>query len=331
MKRPSLVLLLAAALLAGCGKDSPFSLLPPGGTGNPPGDFGWVAQSSGTASHLYGLFFADSMRGWAVGGSGVILRTRDAGATWLRTIPTTYTLRAVWFTHPDTGFTVGGAGTVLASADTGRTWTRVTVPASEALNDVWFATPDSGVIVGASGVVLRTSDGGRHWTRSVAPTGGASLNSVVARSGTVWAVGDGGVIVGSHDGGATWFRVLPAVTAQQLRAVWQTGDSAWAVGAQGTVVDGVSFGDSLVWALGPTPGAVFQLHGVCFPTTRIGYVAGTIGTGTIARTDDGGLSWTTQTVTATFPLNDVFFADSLHGWAAGDNGELRHTAHGGHF
>ena len=41
--------------------------------------------------------------------------------------------------------------------------------------------------------------------------------------------------------------------------------------------------------------------------------------------------WAPQVLRSQFRINGVFFSDSLHGWAVGDNGTIRHTAHGGHL
>ena len=42
------------------------------------------------------------------------------------------------------------------------------------------------------------------------------------------------------------------------------------------------------------------------------------------------MSWQPQQPDAQFRLNAVFFVDALRGWAVGNNGLIRHTAHGGH-
>jgi len=42
----------------------------------------WIAQTSGTAEDLYGVFFFDLNIGWAVGDNGTILETVDGGTNW---------------------------------------------------------------------------------------------------------------------------------------------------------------------------------------------------------------------------------------------------------
>ncbi|HET7224076.1 MAG TPA: YCF48-related protein [Candidatus Eisenbacteria bacterium] len=323
---------LGLALLSGCDKGGTTILVPPGGGVPPADDFDWVRQIPPASNPLYGVYFVDSLRGWVVGSAGLILSTRDAGATWHRMNPTTFDLRSVWFTSPADGWAVGAAGTVLATSDSGATWTRVSVTAGEPLNDVWFADASHGIIAGGSGygVVLWTTDGGATWNRVTPPTG--PLRSVTFPDLLdAYAVGDAGVIAGSHDGGKSWFKILPAITAQNLRAVWgRSSVSNWAVGAAGTIAETAFGTDSVTWSLGTSAGASVQLEGVSFPAPTIGYAAGFNGSGVILRTDDAGTTWTPQPAASTSRLNAVFFADSLHGWAVGDNGTIRHTAHGGH-
>ncbi len=55
------------------------------------GGLSWNQQASPVSCHLNAVYFADSKRGWAVGGEsqlgragsrGIVLRTDDSGATW---------------------------------------------------------------------------------------------------------------------------------------------------------------------------------------------------------------------------------------------------------
>jgi photosystem II stability/assembly factor-like uncharacterized protein len=62
---------------------------------------------------------------------------------------------------------------------------------------------------------------------------------------------------------------------------------------------------------------------------NIGFACGVNGTGVVGRTDDGGISWTPQTVPNGTPLNDIFFVDRFRGWVVGDNGRILHTGNGG--
>jgi photosystem II stability/assembly factor-like uncharacterized protein len=300
-------------------------------------DTGWFVQASNAnGADLFGVNFRpDGRRGWAVGEAGTIVRTVNAGATWVRqTSNTGFALNAVWFTSDVDGWAVGAGGTVLMTDDAGTTWTRLSntvVNTAENLKDVCFATPDTGWVVGTNGVILRTFDHGDSWQK-LNPT--ASTLESVSFAGTRdgWAVGSSpsSVILGTHDRGLSWFVVQPNVTVQALRAVSRRSESvAFAVGQQGAAPRTVLTPDSTAWEL-RVAGAQFQLEGVYYPTDMIGYAVGAnSGQGAALRTDDGGVTWETQTPRSSFQLNDVFFVDALRGWAVGDAGTIVHTARGG--
>ena len=300
-------------------------------------DTGWVAQTSNGSENLYGVHFRPNARtGWAVGSGGLILSTIDAGVTWTRQTPTTFTLNAVWFWSDDDGCVAGNGGTILKShrnLDGTLGWVRAdSVFASENLNDVTFANSDSliGWAVGQNGVVLRSINGGTRWEKQFIP-GGQTLRAVSfssTRDG--WAVGDNGVIAGTHDRGVTWFVVQPAVTAQSLRGVWRASElRAIAVGAVGVAPrTWVPPADSIQWKL-ENAAASYTLTSVCFGDSAA-YAAGSIGgAGAVLRSDDFGASWTPQTPRSQYAFNDVFFVDALRGWAVGNSGVIRHTARGG--
>lgn len=300
-------------------------------------DTGWIAQTSNAIENLQGVFFQpDGRTGWAVGAGGLLLSTSDAGENWGRQLLSTFQLNAVWFWDADHGCIVGNGGTVLISSrrfDGSLAWVRPdTVFSSENLYDVTFANSDSlvGWAVGQGGVVLRTTNAGRTWTKQFIP-GAQALRSVsFAGSLDGWGVGDAGVIVGTHDRGLTWFVAQPSVTTQALKSVWRAGTlRSIAVGAVGvTPRTWVPPADTLQWRL-ENAGASYTLNGVSFGDSVAFAVGSNGGAAAVLRSDDFGVTWTPQFPRALNPLNDVFFTDHQHGWAVGNGGTIRHTARGG--
>jgi photosystem II stability/assembly factor-like uncharacterized protein len=291
---------------------------------------GWLVQTSNATEDLYDVFFDTAGRlGWAVGGGGVVLSTTDAGANWTRQLPTTFTLRGVWFTNAQEGWAVGHGGTVLHTLNGGSSWTRITSTAtSENLMNVYFATRDTGWVVGTSGLIMATNDRGLTW-RKTNPTG-VPLNAVMfAGTRDGWAVGDGGIILGTHDRGVTWFTV-PYATAQPLKGLWRHDtESAVAVGAGGVVLRTSVTPDSVAWALG-NAGNLNQLEGACFADTSIGWAVGWNGTsGVVLHSSDGAETWSSQAASSPYRLRGVFFLDARRGWVVGDNGTIRHTTSAG--
>jgi len=99
-------------------------------SGNPtgpldlPGGCPWVPSvASVTGNHVNDVTFPDEYTGIAVGASGTILRTTDAGNTWLiQSSGTSNRLNAVSFTDANTGTVVGDDGLILRTIDGGQTW-----------------------------------------------------------------------------------------------------------------------------------------------------------------------------------------------------------------
>jgi len=292
---------------------------------------GWYVQPSGTTNNLNGVFMQpNGVDGVAVGDAGTIVRTSNAGASWAaQPSNTAFNLNDVWFTTAATGFAVGHGGTIMRTRNGGSTWTRLlTVPAAENFYGVWFADTSRGWAVGANGTIVRTSDGGKQWTRS-SPTAQVLRSVSFSDSLNGWAVGDGGVILGTHDAGRSWYIVQPSVTALALRSVWRRSMTrAVAGGAQGVNPFTTSTPDSLQWSLG-TFGASNDIQSLQMVDDFVGYAVGNNGSGLVLKTLNGGVTWDPQIANTSQYLRDVWFVDTLRGWAVGAGGRILHTARGG--
>jgi len=295
---------------------------------------GWFAQTSNTNVELEGVFvLPDGNTGWAVGASGRIMKTTNAGQDWVTQVSNTgFALNAVWFTSATEGWAVGGSGTAMHTTNAGASWVRNDSVATTAdLQDVVFANPDTGWICGSTGIILRTFNHGVSWQKAfpVAVTL-RSVNFGNTRDG--WAVGDVGTIVGTHDRGVSWFIVQPAVTGINLLGVFTRSTTvADAVGDNGTAPRTVVTvpPDSVNWELRNT-GNAYDLRSVFFVNDLVGVAVGTNGgVNAAARTTNGGVNWSTQTVPTGFRLNKVYFIDGMRGWAVGSSGVIMHTVTGG--
>lgn len=121
----------------------------------------WTAQKSPVQSTLFGVTFTDANSGWAVGLSSVMLRTRDAGATWDKVeIPQRQGFSLSLYTVAVKGknaWAIGDSGFLLASNDAGETWKLVDVPiqlAATWLRGLSLTADGHGMITGAEGLLL---------------------------------------------------------------------------------------------------------------------------------------------------------------------------------
>ena len=116
------------------------------------------------------LYFVSTTEGWAVGGSGTILHTKDGGSRWEshRDLSDKH-LWGVYFVDPQHGWIVGEEGEVLHTRDGGGRWVRQRSNVEQPLFAVHFANPTHGWIVGTNGLILHTTDGGKVWHRQKTP------------------------------------------------------------------------------------------------------------------------------------------------------------------
>jgi photosystem II stability/assembly factor-like uncharacterized protein len=299
------------------------------------GQTGWFPLSSGTTNNLNSVFFTGVDTGYVVGDAGTILRTVDAGVTWTTASSgVTDDLNDLYFFTPDTGVVVGDNGTILRSIDAGLTWATVASGVTDNLNAVAFdCDQPNGFAGGSSQTIIRSTNRGRTW--SLVQTGffgefnGGNMSNPT-----------NGIIVGENsifqplagfttDGGATWEYHAFYLNNNEGQAedVYQFGpgtsvvvSSVWdGTGAISRTTNG---GDD--WT---TMIVVEDLSGVDFPTTSTGYAVGS--SGTIMKSTDSGVTWTSQVSNSTEKLNEVSFANDSVGYSVGDNGTILKTTTGG--
>ncbi len=80
----------------------------------------WLYQASGVNNIMRSVYFANSLKGWAAGDSGVILGTINGGINWVgQPGHTTRNLHTVLFLSPFYGWIAGDNGTVLRTLNGG--------------------------------------------------------------------------------------------------------------------------------------------------------------------------------------------------------------------
>jgi photosystem II stability/assembly factor-like uncharacterized protein len=110
------------------------------------------------------LDFPGASTGWAVGDAGRIVKTVDAGASWvMQRSGCAARLTAVDFIDGKVGYVVGAGGRVLKTTDGGTHWKPLKTGTTKGLTAVSFVDRTRGWVAGNSGALLRTTDGGRTW------------------------------------------------------------------------------------------------------------------------------------------------------------------------
>ena len=120
---------------------------------------------------FYGISFADTLNGVAVGYVGNIFSTTNGGLNWTkRSGVTNRTLNAI--THVDslTFVAIGDTGLIIKTTDGGVTWITFSSDSMGYLRAVDFADSSNGWLVGCrqnlpyKGIIMNTMDGGDLWS-----------------------------------------------------------------------------------------------------------------------------------------------------------------------
>jgi hypothetical protein len=149
-------------------------------------------------------------------------------------------------------------------------------------------------------------------------------------------VGGNGTIIGSRDAGRSWYIYTPSITLAPLRGVARRSlTRALAVGTNDAAGYTEASADTARWVL-TVPADFTDFRDLAWPATGRAYAVGAnaASRANVMLTTDGGLSWITQELPGTAPLENhalhsVWFVDENHGWAVGEGGLILHTATGG--
>ncbi|MCI0534996.1 MAG: choice-of-anchor D domain-containing protein [Verrucomicrobiales bacterium] len=249
-----------------------------------------------------------------------IFKTTTSGTTWAElSANPPGNLSRLHFFSSSLGFAFGGEGGrlfppctntcasfILRTADGGTTWSTRSTGVSTPVDDLQMATSTTGFAVTRSairfglggttpGEVLRTTDGGLTWTVRTRPaplTGvfnGSAIHAI--SSTTVFATGNG-ELFRSTDGGLNWTRVLNLGGSIIEDIQFLDANNGWIVGQAG-LFRRTTTGGTVSTAWTPQPAFTSaNLKRVHFISTATGWTVGDNGvTGSIFRTDNGGVTW----------------------------------------
>jgi photosystem II stability/assembly factor-like uncharacterized protein len=255
---------------------------------------------------LYGVCFANANIGFIVGEGGLILRTLDAGLTWVEQASgVTFDLYSVSCPNTNICYVAGQGGHFLKTVDGtnigGSTWVVNYIDnllsfSSDFLS-ICFISPLVGWVCGSVECgVLKTLDGGAHWynifqQNVAAPLSLRSVNFYDSDYGIIagtlmYGSPITGEIVKTTNGGSTWSPYKSTGT-RLLNSVYHTGQlTAFIVGTSGYILKTIDGG--INWAT-LTSGTDYNLNAVYFPSASIGYICGT--GGILLKTTDAGATW----------------------------------------
>lgn len=180
------------------------------------GGLNWSYQSNYDILYYVDISFINENTGWIVGTSGGIIKTTDAGASWIgQPGPfTTINYQYVSAVDSNTVYITGygnGLNTLLAkSTNGGFNWTGSLVSTDKNIRYIDFINRNTGWASGEKGLLYATTNGGTDWFYQPTPTN-EHLYVNFLDEHTGWLVGNSGVILKTTSGIISGIKVIPAV------------------------------------------------------------------------------------------------------------------------
>ncbi len=216
-------------------------------------------------------------------------------------------------------------------------WEEINAPPGTSHNRVQFTDYQTGYVIANETNLYKTTDGAQTWSLLNVPIGsGGKIQAfhIFGDNTTIIALGPNytqqyGRIFKSTDAGETW-EIVWDLPVRYFKGVHFLNDSvgwAWAD----------KMFDSYLYKTedaGETWNEIFVtnkwIRSLCFLTKNIGWRCSRAG-GHIAKTTDGGITWTDQLNLTGIDegMNDIIFLDEQLGFAAGDERTLLKTTDGG--
>ncbi|UCG50496.1 MAG: hypothetical protein JSW58_09795 [Candidatus Latescibacterota bacterium] len=205
-------------------------------------------------------------------------------------------------------------------------WFAQTAPNEESYFGLHVFNANTAIAVGSNGFIIRTSDGGDNW--SVVTSGSTNrLHRVSFVGNTGWTVGLNSVILKTTDAGLTWMPQDAGVTTHFRSVHFVDENTGWVVASpwgtpnmEGYVMKTIDGGDSWAIQLEEPSNAVFFVDAD----------SGCVGTsGGVYRTTNGGGMWQFVDMGAPRAINQIFFVNTLTGWAVCQEGFMAKTTDGG--
>jgi photosystem II stability/assembly factor-like uncharacterized protein len=285
-----------------------------------------------TVGNLESLTVLRSGRELAVGSSGTVIGSTDAGRSWRGSVlPSNMNLTSVALGSPRIALAVGSSpdeaggltGNVLRTTDFGASWVRLqNVPHANQLGVVDWGPHRPAVAVG--GFILLSNNSGESWQSVLAVPSRRFLNDADFSSVTEgWAVGNGGAVLRTSDGGNTWIYQQTGMAITLNAVSFADKHSGWAVGWHGTVIATSDGGRQWVREI---TGTTRYLNGVVFRDDLHGVIVGE--NGLVLTTSDGGTHWLRRSSGVTVDLNCVRYSNGVY-WVVGNIGTVLESTDGG--
>lgn len=300
--------------------------------------FSWSQASVPVITTLTGIYFVDATTGWAIGHDAVVLKTQDAGKTWVKQFDgfeankmVLEQAKQVKAELEDELKKVNVMGNSSRISDVEEALENAEYALEDAfidfedkstkpLLDVWFKNKQNGFVIGAYGMIFKTTDGGNSWndwSSHVENPDRFHLNSIAdAGDGRLMIVGEAGLMLRTVNGGDQWDQMFSpyegsffGVTSLNKQGV------QFAFGLRGNLARSDNFGSS--WKLMNTHTEQSLIGG----TDRLGRVAYIVGNGgAFIKGIDVGRKWESKIRAGRGSAAAIIESKAGHFVLVGENG-----------
>jgi len=218
----------------------------------------WRQVQVPTEALLTRLFFVDEKTGWAVGHQQVILKTEDAGESWvLQNISDSLDQPALfdlWFKNKKEGIAVGSYGLYLKTVDGGDSWEEIY---QETLEDEEIGFPhfyslafeknsNKLFMAGEMGFLAISDDLGESWKMLDSPYNGSFFKIDVLPNGYLLVMGLRGHLYRSKDLAVSWQEIdTGTISGLQNSLLMPVSNKVLIVGSDGTQLISDDYGKSV--------------------------------------------------------------------------------------
>jgi len=311
-------------------------------------DYGatWNSVTSYIATGVVrGIYFLDLNTGFVTDQNYAVSKTTDGGATWNTQDLGTGTLYEVKFFDNNNGAMVGADGQVFVTSDIGTTWTSTNIGFTPASNVYGLAIEGNlgenpsitTMLAGCeAGVIASSSNLGATWTPLVASPTRDDFRQIEFISPTIGYASGGtnaapnvSTVLKTTNAGQTWTRLNFDGGYQLYSHDWINANTGYVARRGPDGVYKTTDGGTTFVQQNPGVGTTTAIwYAMGFANADTGYIGN--GSGLMAKTNDGGTSWTPLTSGhGTSPIYDIFIFNSQTLITIGSSAKIYKTTDGG--